>query len=225
MKTTKEFRIRMVIALVVFICGVSLMGMIYIAFMQPEEYINPGIITSASPVASPVQSTRPSSSLFRANGAYQVARSSSTLHSLIPSGTIPTMKGVWTTSRSQIQSVGGGYEIGFNLGMSSNSQSSSSRGIQYSGSGSVVMPLTTFMALASSREVASPAAEQAPEMAKMAVAPHRAPPPPPVPNPGGGQLPGDFQLTEQPIGAPWVLAFFALFYAFAVYKGRIREIK
>ena len=40
----KRFRIQLVIALVVLICGVSLMGLIYILFNKPEVYINPNYI-------------------------------------------------------------------------------------------------------------------------------------------------------------------------------------
>ena len=50
----KRFRIQLVIALVVLICGVSLMGLIYILFNKPEVYVNPGVIvTQPSPVSSP----------------------------------------------------------------------------------------------------------------------------------------------------------------------------
>ena len=60
------------------------------------------------------------------------------------------------------------------------------------------MPLATFTAMASTREVAPPEAKQAPQMARMAVAPLHAPGPP---NPGGGgDLPGEHQLVEQPVG-------------------------
>ena len=50
----KRFRIQLVWALIVLICGVSLMGLIYIVFNKPEVYINPGIVvTQPSPVAEP----------------------------------------------------------------------------------------------------------------------------------------------------------------------------
>lgn len=219
MKTTKEFRKTLVIASAVFICGVSLIGMIYIAYLQPEEYINPGIVTSSSPVAQPIQSIRPSA-LFRTNGAYQMtSQSSSSFHTQMPSTSMPIMKGVWATSSEKIHSVGGG--MGGSYGAATNTQSSSSRGINYSGAGNVTMPLTTFVAVASMREVAPPAAQRAPSMAKLAVEPHRAPPPPP--NPGGDELPGEHQLTEQPVGTPWVLAFFALIYTISVYLSRRRR--
>ena len=45
MKTTKWFRKRMVLALVVFICGIALMGLVYIVNNKPYVYINPGIVT------------------------------------------------------------------------------------------------------------------------------------------------------------------------------------
>lgn len=219
MKTTKEFRKMLVIASAVFICGVSLIGMIYIAYMQPEEYINPGIVTSASPVAQPIQSIRPSA-LLRTNSAYQApSQSSSSFHAQMPSASMPTTKGLWATSSEKVHSVGGG--MGGSYGAATNTQSSSSRGINYSGAGNVTMPLTTFVAVASMREVAPPAAQRAPSMAKLAVEPHRAPPPPP--NPGGDELPGEHQLTEQPVGTPWVLAFFALIYTISVYLSRRRR--
>ena len=47
MKTTKWFRKRMVLALVVFICGIALMGLVYIVNNKPYVYINPGIVTTA----------------------------------------------------------------------------------------------------------------------------------------------------------------------------------
>ena len=50
----KRFRIQLVIALVVLICGISLMGVVYLVFNKPEVYINPGVIvTQPSPVSSP----------------------------------------------------------------------------------------------------------------------------------------------------------------------------
>ena len=54
MKTTKWFRKRMVLALVVFICGIALMGLVYIVNNKPYVYINPGIVTTA-----PTTTTRP----------------------------------------------------------------------------------------------------------------------------------------------------------------------
>ena len=40
----KRFRIQLVWAVIVLICGVSLMGLVYILFNKPEVYISPGII-------------------------------------------------------------------------------------------------------------------------------------------------------------------------------------
>ena len=56
----KRFRIQLVWALIVLICGVSLMGMVYLVFNKPEVYINPGIVvTQPSPVAEPAAPLAP----------------------------------------------------------------------------------------------------------------------------------------------------------------------
>jgi hypothetical protein len=54
----KKFRIQLVIAAVVFVCGVSLCGLIYIIGNKPAMYVNPGVVSAPSPTASPVRYVR-----------------------------------------------------------------------------------------------------------------------------------------------------------------------
>ena len=96
------------------------------------------------------------------------------------------------------------------------SHSSASRGINYSGS--ITMPMTTFVAMASVRQVAQPEATEAPQMA----APIRKAPGPPQPP---GPLPEDNQLIEhpEPVGdAVWLLMLLALAFGIVRKKGSER---
>lgn len=208
MKTTKAFRKQLIIALVIFICSIALMSAIYILGNKPEVYINPGIVVSTpSPVANPVQPISSGIS-SRSNGTYNPTFSSSyhaTRHT--QSAPMIPMRGLYTTSSAQVHSVGGGGGGG-NTGIYTTSGSSSSRGITVSGGGSVAMPATNFLAMASTRQMAEPEAQEAPMMAQLAESPRRISGPP---NPGG-DIPSEHQLTEQPVGTPLVLALFALLY-------------
>ena len=204
----KRFRIQLVIAFIVFVCGVSLMGLVYIFFNQPETYITPGIVVTApNPVATPIQNVRPHT--------INVHYPCHTTYPPIQSSTnnavaMPASHGLYTTSSAKVHSVGGGS----GYGIATTSQSSSStRGISYSSTNVAMpsMPSTSFTALASQRQVAEPEAVYAPQMASLAVAPHRAPPPP---NPGGGGgLDPEHQLIEQPIGdGIWIMLILACAY-------------
>lgn len=226
MRTTKEFRKRMVIALVVFICGIALMGLIYIANNKPYVYINPGIVTSASTTEPrPIETVRVSRQLkpYLPAHAMNYSRSNRSFGLSMP--TMP-MRGMYETSRAKVQNVGSGTNGVY--ATSGSSQNSSKRGIQYySGGSGVVMPMTTFTSMASARQVAQPEAQQAPQMARMAAAPRRiGPTPPPPPNPGGEELPGDHQLVDQPVGEGlWILLLMACAYCGFVAFKRTQALK
>lgn len=201
----KKFRIQLVIAAVVFVCGVSLCGMIYIAGNKPVVYVSPGIVTAPCPVANPVPAVTPLSG--RSTGLhhhYAVPSVASTPHSSAWSG--PSSYRMFETSSATSHMVGSGGGGGF--GIATTSHGSSSRGVSYSSSGgSVTMPATSFVAVASSRQVAEPEAQDAPQLAH--VSSRRAPGPP---NPSG-PLDPTHQLGEQPIGdAVWPLLLIAIGY-------------
>ena len=46
----KRFRIQLVWAAIVLICGVSLMAAVYLLFNKPEVYINPGIVVRVTAI-------------------------------------------------------------------------------------------------------------------------------------------------------------------------------
>ena len=198
----KRFRIQLVIALVVLICGVSLMGLVYIAFNKPETYNNPGIVVSSpSPVASPVQNAHVTTWSHTSPFHHSVQPTPSMYHYSGSSMPAPTMHGLYLTSSAQVHSIGGGGSH-----MATTSHSSSSRGIIYS-TVSVAMPSTNFIAMSS--EVTEPGTEEAPQMARLVSARTRRAPGPPDVTP-----PDDHQLVEHPIGdALWPLLLMALGYA------------
>ena len=203
MNARKEMRRHIVLAIVVAVCGVSLMGLVYIINNKPYIPINPGIVTAPSPVAEPA---RPSveRSIIVSRATQHQSYVPMTQYDVMASSTaMPSYHGLYTTSSAQVQHVGGGY--GGGIGMVQ--QTSSSRGISYSGG---TMPITTFLSMASAREVSQPGAKEAPMMAHVAGGPRHAPGPP---NPGGGELPGDHQLVEHPIGDALIpLMLMALLY-------------
>lgn len=212
MKTTKEFRKRMIIALVIFICSVALMGLIYMANNKPYVYINPGIVTSIVPQATPTIETVRINRTLKPYLPSHAANYSRPMHRTF-GVTLPTqpMRGMYETSKASTQSVGGGGN-GIYATSTGSRGKSTNRGIQYTNgtNNSVAMPVTTFTAMASTRQVAQPAAQQAPQMARLSVAPRQ------VPGPPGGNPPDDHQLVEQPIGdGLWILMLMAVGYMIA----------
>ena len=199
----KRFRIQLVIALVVLICGISLMGVIYLVFNKPEVYINPGVIvTQPSPVSAPIQPIRTSSSLLRSDYPYSYTMYPQP-YATAPQATIQPSHGLFMTSSAQVQHVGGGT----NYGMATTSGTQTQRGISYS-----MTTVTSFATFAmNSRQVAAPEAMNAPEMAKLVSEPNRAPGPPTPPGP----LDPEHQL---PVGSPLVLVVMAGLYAATVRK-------
>ena len=199
----KRFRIQLVIALVVLICGVSLMGVIYLVFNKPEVYINPGVIvTQPSPVSAPIQPIRTSSSLLRSDYPYSYTMYPQP-YATAPQATMQPSHGLFMTSSAQVQHVGGGASYG----MASSSGTQTQRGISYT-----MTTVTSFATFAANRQVAAPEAQRAPEMAKLVSEPNRAPGPPDL---GGGEAPGEHQL---PVGSPMVLVLMAGLYAASVRK-------
>lgn len=195
----KRFRIQLVIALVVLICGVSLMGVIYLVFNKPEVYVNPGVVvTQPSPVATPIQPIRSSSGMMRSDYPYSYSMYPLP-YTAAPQATMQPSHGLLLTSSAQVQQVGGGS--GYGTATSSGS-SAAQRGIVYTTS-----TVTTFATFAmNSRQVAAPEAMNAPEMAKLVTEPRRAPGPPDI-----GELDPEHQL---PVGDPLALVVMAGLYAF-----------
>lgn len=178
----KRFRIQLVWALIVLICGVSLMGMVYLVFNKPEVYINPGIVvTQPSPVAEPAAPLAPRGG-SAPQSMFHHTSYSYTYHSPETNSFTGTGKGLYLHSSAEVHSVGGGGNGAWAAAGSSGS--GSSRGIIYTQSTGATMPMTSFVAVASTRQVSQPEAQEAPQMARMA-SPKRAPGPP---NPTGPQI-------------------------------------
>lgn len=206
----KRFRIQLVWALIVLICGVSLMGMVYLVFNKPEVYINPGIVvTQPSPVAEPAAPLAPRGG-SAPQSMFHHTSYSYTYHSPETNSFTGTGKGLYLHSSAEVRSVGGGGNGAWATAGSSGS--GSSRGIIYTQSTGATMPMTSFVAVASTRQVSQPEAQEAPQMARMA-SPKRAPGPP-TPT---GPLPGEQQLVEHPIGDA-VLPLLLLAIGYMVYR-------
>ncbi len=200
----KRFRIQLVIAFIVLVCGVSLIGLIYIISTKPVTYVTPGVLSAPSPVASPVQPVNTGLRLYNRT-VHHVAYAPSSYSLYTPSVSMPSYQGLYLTSSAQVHSVGGGGNGGGGIALTSGG--SANRGIVYTGS--VTMPMTTFVAMAESRQVAQPEASEAPQMASVASAPERrAPGPPNIQYP-----PEEHQLVEHPLGdGLWVLLMLAVGY-------------
>ena len=209
MKLDKKFRKQLVWAAVVFVLSISLMSAIYILGNKPYVYINPGITMSApSPVGEPYRPVGLSSGQM-----FFGRRTASTPYSLAskPASSADfSFDGLYLTSKAETHSVGGGNGGYTPMALNHNT---SSRGIVVNGGGAATMPITNFVSMAATRQIALPAAEDAPQMAKLA--PRHAPGPPQPPGGGGGGLPDDHQLVEHPIGEPWILIIMASLYALA----------
>lgn len=205
-RINKKFRKQLIWAGVVFVLSISLMSAIYILGNKPYVYINPGITMSApSPVGVPYH---PGGFSYGSKGSMRHAASTSYSMSAQPSmSENSSFGGIYLTSNAQVHSVGGGG----GMAMTASHNSSSRRNV-VNGGGAVTMPITNFVAMATTRQVAPPEAMEAPQMAKLA--PRHAPGPPQPPG-GGGGLPDDHQLVEHPIGEPWILAIMAALYALA----------
>ena len=203
----RSTRIKWVIALAVVVSGIWFMGVFYVLTYKPDVYIAPGTIGGSLPTAAPVMKSIPTYRPSRAHNVYRPARYGAQRAQRPAAVPMQSMR-IRTTSSAQVHSIGGGGNGG---GASSSGASSSQRGIIYS-TASVAMPQTNFLALASSRQMAAPEASEAPSMATT-TGPRRAPGPPDI---GGGDLPGDHQLTEQPVGdGLWILLLLAIGYMIA----------
>lgn len=204
----KQFRVQLLIAFVVFLCGSALIGAIYILSTKEVSIIKPGQVVSVShpsPVAKPSLSNR---TILRANPIHH-RHVSYAAHTSAHAPTIPMQsvqgKGLYTTSSAQVTTVGGGGNASM-LYTVSHSHSRQTLNQQ------VAVPTTNFLALASTRSVAAPGASDAPQMASLASAPRRAPGPPVMD--GDGSLDRENQLIEKsPIGKPWVMLLMIVAYA------------
>lgn len=211
----KKFRIRIVLAGVVLLCGVSLMALVYLMLNKPVDEVTPGIlVTRPSPVASPLHGYPPA--MKSMPSAFRGKSSVSPSPVVVPHASTRTVasapvKGLYLTSTATPHSVGGG---GGAIAATSSSHGSSGRGISYSGV-AATMPITSFTAMASSRQMAAPEEQRAPEMAHLAAPGHRAPPPPDIPD-----LPGEHQLVDQPVGSPAILFIMVILYSIIRKKSR-----
>ena len=215
----KGFRIQLLIAFIVLVCGVSLIGLIYMISSKPVTYVTPGVVSAPSPVATPI---RPVYSIAKITTQTPLLHHSSYIvptFSHTPSSAAATPSfGLYMTSSAEVHSVSGG-----GMGIATTSQGTSERGINHNGA--VGMPVTNFVALAASRQIAQPEAQEAPQMASMASSPVRRAPGPPNPP---GPLPEDHQLVEHPLGdAVLPMLLYAAVYGVGciVYRRRKRAIK
>lgn len=208
----KKFRIQLVIAAVVFVCGVSLCGLIYIIGNKPAVYVNPGVVSAPSPKASPVHPVSPSyGKPYGLHHGSTLPSVSSTAHPHAWSGASYRL---FETSSATVKSIGGGG----GYGIATTSHGSSSRGIITS-SGNVAMPVTTFVSVASSRQMAQPEAKEAPEVAQVLA--RKAPGPPNPTDP----LDEQHQLVEQPIGDALIpLLLLAIGYAALMQRNKKRRL-
>ena len=186
----RSTRVKWVIAFAVVISGIWFMGVVYVLTYKPDVYIAPGNVGANLPTVAPVMKTITTYTPLRQRSTYTPARYGQ--RSQRPAAVPMQSMRIRTTSSAQMHSVGGGGNGG---GGSVSGGSASQRGIIYS-TASVALPQTNFLALAESRQMAAPEASEAPMMANT-TGPRRAPGPPDI---GGGDLPGDHQLTEQPVG-------------------------
>lgn len=214
----RKIRLYLVVTAIVILCGASIVGIFRILFGNYDKAIHPGLVQSPSPVAIPHLP-------FRGKRTAEIVVSSASnkpLNERTESSVTLSAHtySLWTLSSAKISHVGGGTGGAAPSAAPSSSGHSSQRGIQYGSSGaSVVMPITTFVAMASTRQVAAPEAQQAPQLAS--VGPRRAPGPPDL---GGETPPEEHQLIEhpEPIGSPILLVFLAGLYAIARYWRRNR---
>lgn len=213
----KQFRIQLLIAFVVFLCGSALIGAIYILSTKDVSMAKPGQVVSVSrpsPVAKP---SLPNRLALRSKLIHHV-HSSYTTHTTANTPNAPMQsvrgKGLYTTSSAQVTTVGGGgnASMPFTISHSSSRQALNQQ---------VVMPTTNFLALASTRSVAAPGATDAPQMASLASAPRRAPGPPVI----TGPLEEENQLVEhpQPVGKSWIMLL--LVAAYACLLARKKQLK
>lgn len=212
----KQFRIQLLIAFVVFLCGSALIGAIYILSTKDVSMAKPGQVVSVSrpsPVAKPSLPNR----LALRSKLIRNVHSSYTTHTPANTPITPMQsvhgQGLYTTSSAQVTTVGGGghASVPFTITHSSSRQAPNQQ---------VVMPTTNFLALASTRSVAAPGATDAPQMASIASAPRRAPGPPVI----TGPLDQEEQLIEKlPIGKSWIMLL--LVAAYACLLARKKQLK
>lgn len=216
----KGFRIQLLIAFIVLVCGVSLIGLIYMISTKPVTYVTPGVVSVPSPVATPM---RPVYSAAKISAHSSMMHHSPYVlptisHTTQPSPASSSSFRLYLTSSAEVHSVGGG-----GIGIATTSQGTSERGINHNGA--VAMPVTNFVALAASRQIAQPEAQEAPQMASMASSPVRSAPGPPNPP---GPLPEDHQLVEHPLGdavLPMLLCAAVYGVWCMLYRRRKRAIK
>lgn len=214
----KQFRLQMLVAFLVLLIGTALIGFLYIMSNKEIKTIKPGIVLSKpSPVAAPVKlRTNALSTPFVAQQIHHESMLPNVLHYPSTTPITSTTKSLWTTSNAKVTIVNGSGWNGINHSTTYPQQKR--QGVKQT---TATMPMTTFIAMASAREVASPGATAAPQMAVPATAPRRAPGPP-TPD---GPLDKENQLVEQPIGNSWILLIFAIVYLLIAARKREKGIE
>ncbi|MBQ8705530.1 MAG: hypothetical protein IJ548_04430 [Paludibacteraceae bacterium] len=213
----RQYRIHIVIVLVVVLCSLSLAGVVRRLFNPQTETVNSAIVVSSpAPVAVPMLPARQ----WREGGKHVSSGTSLRRQSVIaaPSSSSPMgplAHGIYKTGSAQVQSIGGGNMAG--IAVSHTSGRNTPQNPAPANSQAAVM--TSFIAMASARTIAQPEAGEAPQMAQIASAPRRAPGPPDIPNP-----PVDKQLVEPPVGDA-VLPLLLLLCAYAIYKASRRRVE
>lgn len=198
----RHFKLQLIIAFIVLLLGTALISFVYMLSKADDPTVHAGyVLTSPSPTAVPLiprKSISHTRSYESTNASRQYTQSSATqLNNMLA---LP-VNGLYTTSGHKVNIV---TNADVNSPISF-THSSKRRGVNNSAIN--IMPVTSFIAMATTREIASPGAQDAPQMASMA--PRRAPGPPTVTD---DDLNEENQLVEQPIGASWVLLLFALAY-------------
>ena len=189
----KRFYPPILIALIVLASGISLVRVIYLVIQSQRM----PVITEI-PVSQPSLVAMPHLP-FRGHAPLQTVAVAPIPTNRGKTESIVAMPssgafGLVRLSNARVTNIGSGTGVQAGYSVSTTSNSSSRRGISYSSATGVTMPMTTFVAMATARQVAQPAAAEAPAMARMASGPRNAPSPPVIESP----LPEDNQLVEHP---------------------------
>jgi|GEM_PF-4679441 len=207
----KRYRIHLISGLIIALGAVAIISMVQM-FLSPSDSV---VIVERT--SSPAKSAFPMiQSTYRSPFAPTVYSHPSENSTLATPTSPAPVAGLWKTSSAKVTVINSAG-IG-NTSYTQSSSSSSQRGIGSSFVSSVA-PVTSFVAMANTREIASPGATEAPQMAEIQSAPRRGPGPPDIID-----LPTDEQL---PVGSP--LCLVALVFCYTIYlflqKNRVKHEK
>ncbi|MBO7458014.1 MAG: hypothetical protein J6T80_02000 [Paludibacteraceae bacterium] len=188
----KRYHQPILIALIVLASGISLVRVLFLVLHAPRVPVASEVnVSQPSPVAVPHLPFRSHAPLQTAIVTSAPSRGYMESSVAMPSS---GASGLVRLSDARVSNIGSNFGAQAGYAVSGASSSSSQRGISYSGASSMTMPMTTFVAMASARQVSQPAAAEAPAMAHVAAGPRNAPGPPNI----DGPLPEDNQLIEHP---------------------------